>query len=173
MDLSAKLGEIMQAADPVIEDSYLNGVTIESADWLPGLPDYGKIPQNYRAQGRQGVQATLAVLLKVLADADLDFAEVTYSGGFGVWPDPNYTPFTVSRDVFGRVVVSGLLSVSATVGGEVVCLLPEGFRPAKNLISLCAGSGGTPQLTLQSNGALVIDVAHSAGWISVSFVYTV
>lgn len=173
MDLSAKLGEIMQAAGPVIEDSYLNGVTIESADWLPGLPDYGKIPANYRAQGRQGVQATLAVLLKVLADADLDFAEITYSGGFGVWSDPAYTPLTATKDVLGRVVVSGLLLVPATVGGEVACVLPEGFRPTKNLIALGSGSGGTPQLTLRSDGALVIDVAHSAGWISVSFVYTV
>lgn len=173
MDLSTKLGEIMQAADPVIEDSYLNGVTIESANWLPGLPDYGKIPANYRAQGRQGVQATLAVLLKVLVDADLDFAEVTYNGGFGPWLDAAYQPLTAQKDVFGRVTVSGLVSVPAVVGGEVAFALPEGFRPAKNLISLCSGSGGTPQLTLRSDGAVVIDVAHSAGWISVSFVYTV
>lgn len=173
MDLSAKLGEIMQAADPVIEDSYLNGVTINSAAWLPGLPDYGKIPANYRAQGRQGVQATLAVLLKVLVDAAPVFAEITYSGGFGPWLDTAYQPLTAQKDVLGRVTVSGLVSVPAVVGGEVALALPDGFRPAQNLIARATGSGGTAQVTLRSSGALVIDESHSAGWLSISFTYTV
>ncbi len=172
MDLSATLGAAMQAADPIIEDSYANGITIETTAWLPGLPKYTEIPADYRAQGRQGVQATLAVLLKVLAETR-DTAGVLYSPSFGPWLDTAYTPFTVEKDLLGRVTITGLMAHPATAGGEVAGYLPSGVRPAKNLILRGFGPGYQSQVTIRSDGAIVIDESLSAGWLSFNASYTV
>lgn len=172
MDITIAQAEVLTAVDPLIEDSYSNGVVLDSSPFLPKLEGYSNVPETYKAPGRKGVESTFAALLKAVASTSGTQAELNFLSGFGPWPSPDYRPIRVTMDAFGVVRFSGLVSSPGGAAGLFAFAIPPDFAPSQSLIFQVAGSGAaTHQVTVAKSGLVTVDTAHGAGWLSFQFQY--
>ena len=174
MDINAAQAVVIQAADAHIEDAFSNGVDVDAVQLLNPIEGYNTVPDQYRIAGRKGVESTFAALLRALAEASPEVADLIYSPGFGPWSDTAYRPFRVTKDALGVVRFSGTMTIPGSAAGVTAVSIPAEFRPQTNLIAWgITSTGSICQTTVSSLGRVILDSSTSAGWVSFQLQYTV
>lgn len=66
----------------------------------------------------------------------------------------------------GRVICSGMLAIGVKDNGTVICIIPEGFRPAVGLEPrfLKGSNGDTLMITFHPNGKILVDTSAQSPW---------
>jgi hypothetical protein len=167
MEITTEQKTLLQAVEPQLETSFLEGVTASGA-FLPALPGYATIPEALRPPGRQGILATFAALLKGLADFRPTFTDLTLVNEFSQWGDPEYFAAGSALTPTGEVILRGLVRTPTTAAsGATFGVLPVGHRPAKNIIVLAIVSEVPTPVTITPYGTLALrDAVSAESWIS-------
>lgn len=100
----------------------------------------------------------------------LEWKDVTFENGFrnygGVYHKCQYT-----KDIFGNVYLIGLAANSASNATErPIFTLPEGYRPAGNVIFAAPNGGTVGRVDVLPNGSVQLSSAYnpSSGFVSLS-----
>lgn len=120
------------------------------------------------------ISGTLDVDTKIIYDSVVvtaggePYGTVVFLPDWGPWGDANFRDARFWRDAHGVVRLEGLAK-NANAASLNVFALPVGFRPSKNLIFICQGSGGVIEVRVSASDGVVTVVNPTLnGWHSLS-----
>lgn len=116
------------------------------------------------------ISSSSAIKPEHLKTGALEWKDVTFENGFrnygGVYHKCQY-----AKDIFGNVYLIGLAANSANNATErPIFTLPEGYRPAGNVIFAAPNGGTVGRVDVLPNGSVQLSSAYnpSSGFVSLS-----
>lgn len=94
--------------------------------------------------------------------------EIAFQNGWSAYT--GNADYSVARykKINGVVHIEGLVS-GGSAGNAVICTLPTGYRPVKNIFTASVSNNAFCRLEIKQNGELYANTGGSTTWISICF----
>jgi hypothetical protein len=160
IEISEQLKLLLQAVDPAVDTAFSEGVT-SSGDYLPALGGYDKIPPDLKPGARNGILATFAALVQQIAQPPVPANCLLENGWYN-----NGLAATYSRTVLNDVFLNGTVYSPGSVSNSIVVILPQGYRPQRDLYLPAMANTGLIGITITTAGAVILPPTTAGDWVS-------
>lgn len=162
IEITEQLKQFLQAVDPNVDTAFAEGVT-STGNYLPPLDGYDKIQPDLKPGARNGILATFAALVKQMAATPVPTNCSLLDGWYG---NSTFPPVTYSKTILNDVFLNGVIYSSGTVSNSIAIILPEGYRPSRELYLPAIASTGLMGITITTVGTVILPPTLAGDWVS-------